>query len=295
MVNPPGSLVKKPSIVFLHGLFVTRACWDPWIARFEERDHRCFAPTYPRQDPSALGSRARHRDAATSAEILPAVLDHIEKVIRGVDRAPILIGHGFGGLLTQLLLQRQLGACGVAIGSFPPRGVLSLRWSILRWLLPAWNPLSEASRPYRMSFSRFRYAFVPTRSPAEQRRIHDEQVVPESRHLMRAVLSRHARVDCSLRRPPLLLIAGSEDRCVPASVSRANWKCYRSSPSITDFQEFADRDHYVLDSPGWDEIADYALEWAQDDTTSDRAEPHRPGSGTGIEASDLRDPSDGAP
>lgn len=256
--------MSKQPIVFVHGLFVTRACWEPWIARCEARGHRCLAPAYPHRDLPASMLRERHPDPATAAVTLPEVLDRFERVIRGMDQPPILIGHSFGGLLTQLLLQRGLGACGVAIDSVPPPGVISLRWSFLRSLWPPLNPLVPASRPYLMSFAHFCYAFVNLQPPAEQRRIYDQQAAPESRRLARAGLGRLARIDFRRERPPLLLIAGQHDHIMPASLNRSNWRAYRRSPSITDLREFPARDHYLIGAPGWEEVADHALQWAID-------------------------------
>lgn len=262
---------KPPAIVFVHGLFVTRACWDPWVARFEARGHRCIAPAYPAREATAAELRARHPDPATAAVELPQVLARFEAAIRDLDRPPIVIGHSYGGLLTQLLLQRQLGACGVAIDSVPPPGVVSLRWSFLRSLWPPLNPFVPASRPYLMSLAHFRYAFVNAQEPAEQQRLYDEAVVPESRRLARAALGKQARIDFRARRPPLLLLAGERDHIIPASLNRTNWRAYRRSPSLTEFREFPSRDHYLIGAPGWEQVADAALQWALEASGSQAA------------------------
>ncbi|MBL8750078.1 MAG: alpha/beta hydrolase [Planctomycetes bacterium] len=256
--------MQKPPIVFVHGAFVTRKCWDPWVRRFEALGHRCVAPAYPHRDAEPAVLRARHPDPATAAVTLPAVIEVFERAIRACDAPPIVIGHSFGGLLTQILLQRQLGACGVAIDSVPPPGVLSFKWSFLRSTWPALTPFVSANRPYLMSLDHFRYAFVNTLPPAEQQRHWEEQVVPESRRFARAGLGRGARVDFRKSRPPLLLIAGEKDHIIPASLNRTNWRAYRRSPAHTDFHEFAGRDHFLLGTRGWEEVADHSLHWALD-------------------------------
>lgn len=256
--------MSKPPIVFVHGLFVTRACWEPWIARFEARGHRCIAPAYPARDLPAAELRLRHPDPETAAVTLPQVLEVFDRAIRALEQPPILIGHSYGGLLTQLLLQRQLGACGVAIDSVPPPGVRSFRWSFLRSLWPPLNPLLPASWPYLMSFAHFRYAFVNAQPLEAQRRFYDEAVAPESRRLARAALSRHARIDFARARPPLLLVAGERDHIIPSSLNRTNWRRYSRSPSVTKFLELPGRDHYLIGAPGWEEVADASLRWALD-------------------------------
>jgi dipeptidyl aminopeptidase/acylaminoacyl peptidase len=60
-----------------------------------------------------------------------------------------------------------------------------------------------------------------------------------------------------------LLIAGSEDHTVPASVARANFRKYRRSTATTDFAEFPGRSHLIVAQKGWEEVAEHALNWAQ--------------------------------
>jgi pimeloyl-ACP methyl ester carboxylesterase len=203
------------------------------------------------------------RDPALGRLALPKVIDHHVAAIKALSEKPIIIGHSFGGLLTQLMLQRGLGVAGVAIDSVPPQGVLPLYWSFIRSTWPIVNPLIPASRPYYMTFPQFQYAFANDLTPAEQRAAYDADIVPESRRLARGGLSNAARVDFAGQRAPLLLIAGENDHIMPAALNRKNYEQYRRSPSITDFKEFPGRAHYsVIAGKGWEEVADYALDWA---------------------------------
>ena len=69
-------------------------------------------------------------------------------------------------------------------------------------------------------------------------------------------------VDYSADRAPLLFIAGGRDHIMPAAVNRSNFKHYRKSPAVTEFFEFEDRDHWTCGAPGWEAVADHALDWA---------------------------------
>jgi hypothetical protein len=61
----------------------------------------------------------------------------------------------------------------------------------------------------------------------------------------------------------LLFIAGGEDNIMPPAVNQSNVKHYRHTKSITDYHEFPGRSHYgVIGEEGWEEVADYALDWA---------------------------------
>src|SRR4030095_1732859 len=65
-------------------------------------------------------------------------------------------------------------------------------------------------------------------------------------------------------RAPLLFIAGGEDNLMPPAVNQSNAKHYRHTKSVTDYKEFPERSHYTVGQDGWEEVADYALEWAEE-------------------------------
>ncbi len=254
--------MASQTIVFIHGLVLSYQSWDPWAARYEARGYKCLAIPYPGRDKSVAELRTAHPDPSLGELTIDQVMDLMVRTIQGLDEPPVIIGHSFGGLLTQLLLNQGLGAAGVAIDSVPPQGVLLPEPSLLRSLWPLLNPFSPASRPYLMPFSHFRYTFVNGMPLEEQRRAYDQTVVPESLRLARGGLSTSARIDFKREHAPLLLIAGEIDHIIPASINRANFQRYAASPSLTDFKVFDGRNHFGIGAPGWEEIADYALDWA---------------------------------
>ncbi len=263
MADLGGGVKMEPKmIVFIHGNFFNYQSWEAWVARYEAKGYRCLAMAYPGRDKTVAELRAAHPDAVLGELTIEQVIQHCVDTLQGFKEPPIIIGHSFGGLLTQLMLSRGLGAAGVAIDSVPPQGILSTEPSFLRSTWPLLNPFTPASRPYLMPFSHFRYAFVNGMPLEEQRRAYDERVVPESLRLVRGGLSASARVDFKQERPPLLIIAGEHDHIMPASINRANYQRYKASPSQTDFKLFPLRNHYGIGAQGWEEIADYALEWA---------------------------------
>jgi pimeloyl-ACP methyl ester carboxylesterase len=183
--------------------------------------------------------------------------------IEALGEKPIIMGHSFGGLLTQLMVQRGLASAAVAIDSVAPQGVLPFEWSFIRSTFPIVNPFIPASRPWYMSLEQFSYAFVNDLPAAEQKAVYDREVVPESRRLGRGGLTSAARIDFRRPHAPLLLIAGEKDHIMPASLNRRNFEKYRKgSTSVTDFKLFMGRAHYsILSGPRWQEVADYALDW----------------------------------
>jgi pimeloyl-ACP methyl ester carboxylesterase len=251
------------TIVFIHGNFVTRRGWEPWVARYKDRGHTCIAIAWPGRDKPVAELKRNPDDPFLGKLSIGEVIDHHVRTIEALPAKPIIIGHSYGGLLTQLMVQRDLAAAAVAIDSVPAQGVLTLKWSFLRSLWPVLNPFIPASRPYYMPFEHFQYTFANDLPLEEQRAGYDRDIVPESRRVAWGALSRAARVDFQRPHAPLLMIAGEKDHIMPASLNLSNYKRYRKSPSRAEFKEFPGRTHYsVIAGPGWEEVADYALDWA---------------------------------
>jgi pimeloyl-ACP methyl ester carboxylesterase len=252
--------------VFVHGGWVTPACWDPFVSYFEAHGYRCLAPAWPgkdrpveeiRRDPSALAGLG-----------IAEIVDHYAGIIRELDEPPILVGHSFGGLFVQLLLDRGLGAAGIAIDSAPPKGVFAFEPTSLLslgriLLIPfGWRKV------VRWSYSEYRYAFVHTMPPEEQRTIWEAQIVPDSgRPFFEAGFSfldraSPARVDfANSDRAPLLFISGEADRAMPPAIVRRMYRAHQASPSRTDFRSFPGRTHWLIAHDGWEEVAQACIDW----------------------------------
>ncbi len=252
---------KSKTIVFIHGMYMTPLCWENWLSFFQTRGYRCLAPAWPGRDQPVKMLREKHPDPELGQLTLSRVLDELSRTIRALDDKPILIGHSMGGLVVQLLLQRDLAAAGVAIDSAPPQGVFSAQWSFVKANWPHINPFAPVNQPIPMSFERFQYAFVNGLPLAEQKAAFEKYVVPEARGVPRQSLTGAAKVDFKKPHPPLLLIAGSADHIIPASLNRTNYEKYKQSSSVTDFKEFPGRTHFIIGQAGWAEVAGYVLSW----------------------------------
>jgi len=253
--------MQSKTIVFIHGMYMTPLCWEGWTGRFQARGYTCLAPAWPGRDQLIETLRRNHPDPQLGRLTLSRVVEHLASTIRNLSEKPVLIGHSMGGLAVQLLLQQDLGAAGVAVDSAPPMGVISTKWSFIKSNWPHITPFAPRSQPAQMSFEQFQYAFVNSLPPAGQRAAYDRYAVPESRRVPLESLTRAARVDFKKPHAPLLLIAGSADHIVPASLNRSNHKKYRAAGSVTDFKEFAGRDHFIIGEKNWEEVADYVGTW----------------------------------
>lgn len=253
-------------IVFLHGAWVTPACWDPFRGFFEKRGFETLAPAWPGKDRSVEALRADPAELAGLGG--RQIIDHFAEVIRGLPQPPILIGHSFGGLFVQVLLSRGLGAAGVAIDSAPPKGVVVTQPTAFRALGSVLANPANRRNVVHWTFEQFRYAFVHTMPEEQARAAYDEFVTPETGRIFfqdaLATLDRRSPFTVDFGKPdraPLLMIAGEKDNIVPASLNRANHRRYRKSASPVDFLEFPGRTHWLIAQDGWEEIAAHIAGW----------------------------------
>lgn len=168
-----------------------------------------------------------------------------------------------GGLITQILLERELAAAGVAIHSLQPQGVFTFKFSFYK---AGWGPLgffTSAKKSFLMSFKQWQYAFTNGMSYEEQKEGYYKYLIPESKLVVRDAISKAAKVDFKKPHAPLLFIAGSTDNFIPASLNYANYKNYKHTGSITAYKEFEGRNHFVLGQPTWKEDADFIAHWIE--------------------------------
>lgn len=259
------SAKDSKTVVFITGAFVNNSGWEPWKAYFEARGYKTLAPAWPNKEGSAAELRARHAagtDTALATMHLSEVIDHYATIVQSLPEKPILIGHSLGGLITQILVNRGLAAAGVAIHSVPPQGVFPFEFSFLR---ATWKPLgffTSAKKTGLMNLKDWQYAFTNGMSTEEQKASYEANTIPESKTVLRDGLTSMARVDFKKSHAPLLITSGSEDTIIPASLNRRNFNRYsQNNGSVTEYKEFAGRNHYVLGQNTWTEDADYILEW----------------------------------
>jgi alpha-beta hydrolase superfamily lysophospholipase len=256
-----GGAKTMKTAILIHGAWVTPLCWRYLAPFFEERGYRTLAPAWPFKD-RAVRDQLVDPDPRLAKVGIPEVVAHYKEIIRNQSEPPLLIGHSFGGLIVQLLLDQGCGAAGIAISSVPPRGIPALGLSPLKVLRKLWRLFGAPSR--------WRGVLPPPPRDPNEKALRKTQgidlyLVPESRKIFRQLLTRAARVDFrNPARGPLLLVGCGEDRCVPVKVQRRNWERYRPSAARTDFVLFPDLTHLGIAEPGHEALAAYCIAWVDD-------------------------------
>jgi alpha-beta hydrolase superfamily lysophospholipase len=257
------------NVVLVHGLWMTPLSLEYWANHYTERGYCVYAPSWPGMERDV---RALRRAPESYADIgFKQIVDHYEKLVIEFEHAPILIGHSIGGLVVQALLDRGLGCCGVAIASAPIKGIWTLPYSTMRVVTPQLINPRNSRRCLPLKPAQFHYAFMNTSTPEESFRIFQRYAVPgPDRVLFQTELANFnpfAETAVNVRRnnrAPLLMIAGTEDHMIPPRIVKANVRAYRHSTAVTDYKEFAGRTHFIIGQSGWEEVANYALDWARD-------------------------------
>ncbi|MEV6303160.1 alpha/beta hydrolase [Actinoplanes sp. NPDC051861] len=257
------------TIVLIHGLWVTPRSWEQWIPYYEAKGHTVVAPAYPGFEVEVEALRANPEPIATVT--VPETVAHLEKVIAELPEKPILIGHSFGGTLTQLLLDRGHGAAGVVIDSAPPEGIRVTPPSQIKSLFPILNNPAKRHQAAGFTAEQWHYAFANTLSEEESRASYERYAIPApgswvwSYGLIANFKPGKQETWVDFRnndRAPLLFIAGGADHIMPPSVNRSNAEHYRAPDTVTEYYEFPGRSHWTCAEPGWEAVADKALDWA---------------------------------
>jgi len=251
-------------VVFVHGLWLLPSSWDRWAAVFEEAGYAALTPGWP-DDPETVQEAKAHPEVFAGKGV-GQVADYAEGIIRRLDSKPAIVGHSFGGLLTQILAGRGLAAASVAISPAPFRGVLPLPISALRSAQPVLGNPANLHRAVPLTYEQFRYGFANAVGEDEAKELYESYSVPGSATpIFQAAAANlnpwtEAKVDTkNPERGPLLIISGEKDHTVPKAIANASYKRQKRNEGVTEFLVLPGRGHALTIDSGWRDVADTAL------------------------------------
>jgi pimeloyl-ACP methyl ester carboxylesterase len=267
IMTSPGS----KTIVLIHGLWMTPLAWEGWVARYQDQGYTVLTPGYPGVGQGTAGVQALRDDPSPLADLgVRDVLDHLTQVISDLAEPPILIGHSFGGTFAQMLLGAGYGSAGISVDGAAVKGIKALPFSEIRATFPVLKNPSNLHRAVPITPEQFHYAFTNTLTEAESQAAYDRYAVPvPARILFQGGLANFTHDAATTYdfanddRAPLLFVAGSKDHILPPAVQHENYeKNAKHSTAITGYKLFEGRDHFTCGAPGWEAVADFALNWA---------------------------------
>jgi non-heme chloroperoxidase len=258
----------RTPVVFIHGLWLLPSSWDRWASVFEEAGYTALTPGWP-DDPETVAEANAHPEVFAHKTV-GQVAAHFSEVIGRLKKKPAVIGHSFGGLLTQIVAGRGLSAASVAVDPAPFRGVLPLPLSALKSASPVLRNPANRNRAIPLTYGQFRYAFANAVSEDEAKELYEKFAVPApGAPLFQAAAANlnpwtEAKVDTrNPNRGPLLIISGQKDHVVPWAIANASFKRQKRNPGITEIVEIPGRGHALTIDSGWREVADTALAFVQ--------------------------------
>jgi non-heme chloroperoxidase len=254
----------RTPVVFVHGLWLLPSSWDRWVAHFEAAGYSTVEAGWP-DDPDTVEQAKEHPEVFAGKSI-GEIADYVAGAIERLGVKPAVIGHSFGGLLTQILAGRGLAAASVAISPAPFRGVLPLPISSLRAARPVLGNPANRNRAVPLTYDQFRYAFANAVDEDEAHKLYEEFSVPGAgTPLFQAAAANlnpwtEAKVDSETpERGPLLIVAGGRDHTVPPAIAKASYKKQERNPGVTEIVELDGRGHSLTIDHGWQDVADRAL------------------------------------
>ncbi|MBS1885838.1 MAG: alpha/beta hydrolase [Actinobacteria bacterium] len=258
----------KQPVVFIHGLWLLPSSWDRWAAVFKKAGYVALTPGWP-DDPETV-EEAREHPEALAHKSIGQIADHFEEVIGGLDKKPAVIGHSFGGLLTQILAGRGVSAASVAFDSAPFRGILPLPISSLKSGKPVLGNPANRSRAVPLTYDQFRYSFANTVDEEEAKQLFNEFAVPGSGVPLFQAASANlnpwteAKVDTkNPDRGPLLIVYGTADHVSPKAINEAIYKKQEKNKGVTELTAIEGASHGLTIDHTWRKSCDTALEFVK--------------------------------
>jgi pimeloyl-ACP methyl ester carboxylesterase len=253
-------------MVLVHGAWLSASSWDNYSDYFAKRGFAVSAPEWPRKAGDV--EHIRHEAEQSAGLGVQEIVDHYDQLIRAMDQSPILIGHSYGGLFVELLLDRGLGRAGVALSPAPPKGILTLPLSTLKSASPALAHHSKWHGVVTLTLEEFTYSFVNTFTPEQAAAAYEQYAVPETGQIFYeagfANFHLHSPTEVHFKNPdraPLLIVGATEDHTVPASLSYAAFERYEKTTATTNYLEFDGRPHFHMIAPDWREVVEAIDSW----------------------------------
>lgn len=256
-------LSNTKTIVFISGAFVSHFYWEEWLTFFKDKGYKVVAPPWLHKNDSAENLRDQNPCVKIGSICLFDLLCYYTEIIEKLPEKPILVGHSYGGLLVQLLVQKDLADAGICINPFPPKGFTTLKFSFYKIILRFSCAIFSSKKTFILPFENWKNAFFNTPVNEEQKNTYENFIIPESKKALRNLFSKNAKINFRKKHVPLFFISCSEDQIVPPKLVHWNYRKHKNIHSITCYKEFRTRNHFVILQSEWQEVAESITKWIE--------------------------------
>ena len=252
-------MTKSKSIVLIHGNFVNNTSWTEWKRRYEQKGYTVYTPANPGHEGNPADLRNKVHPDLTKTGFID-VVKNIVRLIDNLPDKPLIIGHSMAGMASIKLLEMSKAAAAVSIDGAPPKNVFP-PFRTLKSVLPAFGFFSFKSY-FMGSRSWYDKCFFNTLPEEKRAGAFESIAVPESYKVSRQlVLNSFSNIDFNKPHEPVLFIGGGKDNIFPSSLTKTIAGKYKDKNSRVDLKIFESRSHFTCGEPGWEEVADYILDW----------------------------------
>lgn len=261
--NPAMYRTHTKTIVFISGAFVSHFYWEKWLVFFENKGYKVVAPPWIHKNDSVENLRDQNPCVKIGSITLFDLVCYYTEIIEKLPQKPILVGHSYGGLLVQLLVQKDLAEAGICINPFPPRGFSTLKFCFYKIILCFSCDFLSSEKTFFLPFENWRIIFFNTASNEEQKTSYQKFIIPESKKALRNLFSKNAAINFRKKHVPLFFISSSDDKIISTKLVYRNFIKHKNVHSITCYKEFKDKNHFLILQPKWEETAEFIAKWIE--------------------------------
>lgn len=253
--------ITTKTVMFISGPFVSHYYWEQWLWYFKSKGYKVVAPPWIHKNDTPENLRYQNLYNKIGSISLSGLLCYYTEIIEQLQEKPILIGHSYGGLLVQLLVQQDLAAAGVCISSFLPAGLSVKKLVFYKNIFTfSYNFFSDKSIVL-LTFKKWQDILYNSVSEEEQIVSFEDLIIPESQRALRDLLLKNTTVNFKKKHVPLFFVAGSKDNFVTSELLYWNYKKYKNFHSITCYKKIEGKDHFLILEPQWKETAESIVKW----------------------------------
>jgi pimeloyl-ACP methyl ester carboxylesterase len=252
-------MTKSKTIFLIHGNFVNNLSWTDWKSYYEQKGYTVYTPANPGHEGIPSELRAKVHPDLTNTRFVD-VVSNIVKLIDTLPEKPLIVGHSMAGMATLKLVEMGKAAAGVSIDGAPPKNVFP-PFQTLKTVLPAFGFFSF-NKYFMGSRKWYDYAFFNTIPDTAKEKAFEKFAVPESYKVsLQLVLNSFSNIDFKKPHAPILFVGGGSDHIFPPNLTQTIAGRYKDSNSRVNVKIFEGKSHFICGEPGWEKVADYILDW----------------------------------